>query len=131
MSNLINEVARLKDLEGKATCGPWECHPSGVNVCGNEYPDCIACQEGGLFYDVCDDPDTHLLISLRNAAPNLLDAMGMIRAGDEAALYRIAAFLDTEAHCYFEYPSKTQALEDLAVLRRYRDIATKMEAESE
>ena len=92
--SMIAEVARLKDLEEKATPEPWKYRPSGISDCGNDYPDCIYSKEGGLFYDVCDEPETHLIIALRNVAPVMLDILGHIQPVDDYLIGEIFKAFD-------------------------------------
>jgi hypothetical protein len=97
--SLIDEVARLKELEEK------DCH-------GSYHSD-----RAGFVYEVV----------MLNAAPALLDVLGEIQAGD-------ADGIDIALEYLCDDPNDNNDPEiEIAkkVLRRYRDMATKMEAKSD
>lgn len=119
----LDEVARLREMEKKATPVPWRYVPAGISNCGNEYDDCIGCDAGGLIYGPGDNPDTHLLIAMRNAAPALLNVLSMIQPGDDDVLFDIIYILDMISND----GKMTWYRKEIECLRRYRAIAAKME----
>ena len=90
---LINLIAKLKEMEAKV---PGEYRLNEMDLIGNT-TDSIISESDGIFdeifrvrcfahqnagqYQVRRDT-SKFLIDLRNAAPKLLDVLGMIRAGD-------------------------------------------------
>lgn len=118
--SLIDGVARLKDLEAKATPGPffvielagcWSVGTSEKHMQAND-----------LLYT--GKHDAEMIAALRNSAPKLLDVLSEIRAGD-------ADILDGMATWFACSDDPDQFSRQIEILRRYRDIARKMEAKSE
>lgn len=63
-------LERLKELEAKATPGPWQAVGNGVHA-----KDRAIAGEGFLFDHegvLCDDDDARLIAEMRNALPKLL-----------------------------------------------------------
>jgi len=114
--SLIDEVARLSEIEAKATGGEWKK--------GTREHECIAGNDGdGMVVlritngnRIPSQENVDLICGLRNAAPKLLDVLGMIRAGDASALEEIADILEEAG-----FVAKA------AYVRRYRDMAQAME----
>jgi len=117
--SLIEAAAKLRELEAKASCAPWRYVPSGTSKCGNEYPDCVACIDGGLFYDVGDGTDTRLTIETRNNLLALLDILSEIREGDAKRLAGILRWRVTNEICNQE---------EIDMLDRLHTMCCKMEA---
>lgn len=104
--SLIDEVARLKELEAKAEATRKEPHgviKSQINA--NEMAAFVK-EEEAKYY-----------IAMRNAAPKYLDALDF-RAGDADAISEILSLLEEIADI---------SKEDRELLTRYHDMAQAME----
>ena len=103
--NLMAEVARLKELRKIA----------------------LDCPDDGDQLDWCKYSD-----ELRNAAPMLLDALAKIRPGDAAIIGLFVEFMKKhkpDGHLNDTGPgAKITNAEATDCLRRYRDMAKRMEA---
>ena len=130
--NLIDEVANLKELEAKATPIGWiksikaeyeEDGPTGHDEY-NIDEGIVRADGDGWGQIVCRpdlERDADFIADTRNAAPKLLDVLGEIRAGDERLLQRMITIFGQSAW-QDEYKAEVDCL------RRYRDMAKKMEA---
>jgi hypothetical protein len=100
--NLIDEVARLKELENAARADVWSLG-----------------KRQWLGEELCD------------AAPALLDVLGEIRAGDAEIIGLFVEFMEKhkpDGHLNDTGPgAKITNAKATACLRRYRDMANKME----
>ena len=134
--SLIDGVARLKELEAKATPGPWkwedwECTNDNPGIgdftlvappqtrYGWKSTDFRPDMANNLMSDEehrISEEDRALIACLRNAAPKLLDALDF-QPGDASALKEIADILEEAG-----FVAKA------AYVRRYRDMAAAMEA---
>ena len=124
MTNLIEKVAELRELEERAT-SDWKHRRDGGSfnvrskiIVGNaifasEYQPNATCDSA------CDDAE--LAVSLRNAAPRMLDALGKIQAGDAEVFDALIDCLES-SHGGTEYEDI-----ELSAMRRYRDLARLME----
>jgi hypothetical protein len=129
MSSLLSQIARLKELEEQATFGPWKK--------GLREHDCVAGEDGsGMVVlrktnggSMPSDANLNLICGLRNAAPALLTALGMIQPGDSSLLWRIAA----RTHCPNEDDSEAgnvacqSCQEEKDILRRLAEMCKLME----
>lgn len=149
--SLIEDVARLKGLEKKATPRMWikaeqleydaeydtadhlvggptgrteYDRDTGVFTTHNADPDEIYDDSIICRPDVEDDAD--LIAELRNAAPDLLGVMGAFQEGDAAILSEML-----QGHIDFEeeFPDENPGWTDL--LSRLTNAACKMEAKQE
>jgi hypothetical protein len=138
--NLISEVARLKELEAKATPVGWikatqpeydADYETADRLVGgltgrDEYDrdeGIVRADDDGWGQIVCRpdlERDADFIANMRNAAPTLLDALGEIRVGDRQLL---AYALDEMEEIHHD-PS-WDAVKD--VLQRYCRIAATME----
>ena len=119
MTNLIEKVAELMELEEKAT-SDWKHRRDGGSfnvrskiIVGNaifasEYQPNATCDSA------CDDAE--LAVSLRNAAPRMLDALGNIQAGDAEILEETIIFLNRNGHAHRDVIDMLYRLRDLAHL---------------
>ena len=122
-------VETLRELEKKAIPCPWRYEPAGTSDAGNLYDDSIVEGDNWIFYDVGDEPDTHLIICLRNAAPLLLDVVGQIRPGDDKLLARLIYEQEEIARFaagFGEVKQSERAVIDM--LKRYQKMAERMHA---
>ena len=120
MTNLIEKVAELMELEEKATHAPW--------APGRRETGCIADDNGAVTVvlrrtnaGLPAQENIELICGLRNAAPKLLDAMGKIQAGDAEVFDALIDCLES-SHGGTEYEDI-----ELSAMRRYRDLARLME----
>jgi len=147
--NLIDEVAKLRELEAKATdingavvfqdeqedgemiqVSPG-CYEGGIDgvfptgevlmVTKMEYPKDRDCDFPETIANFDNPKDAAHYVALRNAAPNLLDVLGMIRAGDAEKIQRAIDYL-VKGLC-IDGDDKM-----IECLHRYRDMANRMEA---
>jgi len=130
MSNLIDKVGELKELEAKV---PGEYRLNELGSIG-EPTDSIISESDGIFDEILKvecwahqnqgqyqtrRDTSNLLISLRNAAPALLEILGEIQAGDAQEFLWMLEFFSVNPE---RYAKNTE------VLRRYQAMAAKMEA---
>lgn len=102
---LIEDVARIAELEKAATPAPWSL-------------------------DMQIDPkkalrDAKLMIAMRNALPKILGVLGAFQDGDAEALEDLAKRVDI---AIWEDVFGPRFKTNLAVLRRLAEAARKMEA---
>jgi hypothetical protein len=134
--NLIDEVARLKELEAKATPSRWYLIGNRDIQLLSEF---TSQDDFYINFDDSGREDPEFITEMRNAAPKLLDVLGEIRAGDTRRFDEIIEMID------FSIPSELAGVEegdeefDLApseyqemikmkeTLHRYRDMAAQME----
>lgn len=112
MGNLIDEVAKLKELNGRRQA-IIDRQKETAN------PNHALLERLEIEHDIL------------NAVPELLDAMGMILAGDASLLSRMIAThrCPNESDPDTEYLPCASCLEEREIMRRYRDMAKKMGAE--
>lgn len=128
--DLIDEVARLKELEANANTGRWHIH---TRPGWHESPTGKRCVHGMgkiIIRDPCLDhvavvgnhglakQDADLICELRNAAPKLLAVLSGFQAGDAHTISEILALLEEIADI---------SEGDRELLTRYRDMAQAME----
>jgi len=126
--SLIDGVARLKDLGAKAT--PGECIAIEDDDRSGDFL-LIQNNEHWAWKDGSNSPDAKYIAALRNAAPKLLDVLSEIRAGDAEIIGLFVEFMEKhkpDGHLNDTGPgAKITNAKATACLRRYRDIARKME----
>ncbi len=117
MSNLIDEVKRLKELEAKADAPPWKYQKGKAGWTNDTVEDS---KKGIMWWgNIADDAAIHLAVDLRNAAPALLEALSLIQPGDDRKLdVCIETLEQTSLRDEFIEP-----------LRRLQELCGKMEAE--
>lgn len=120
---LIDKVAQLRELEAKATSGPWEL------VGKNEFM-IIAHPDDPFYIDFMDSDkdDPEFITESRNAMPAMLDILSEIRPGDADALAIAISSLEQMITIYTRW--EPTCSEGIGVLRRYQAMARKMEEES-
>jgi hypothetical protein len=122
--NLIDRIAKLRELEAAALPAPWkhaivgDCDHKRILVA-------IGDARGYTAKDV-PDPDACLICDLRNAAPKLLAALDF-RAGDAEILADWLYQIEEEYGGDGTDPADQPITK---VLRRYQAMAEHMEAES-
>ncbi|MFA5379633.1 MAG: hypothetical protein WC455_27995 [Dehalococcoidia bacterium] len=108
--NLIEQVARLKEMEAGATPAPWRL--LGII----DYQIVADSDEFYINFDHGSDKnDPEMITEMRNAAPNLLEVLGGFRPGDSEVLTGLLL-----ANAPYGNPARE-------VLRRMRAMASKME----
>ena len=124
--NTIEKVAELKNLEEKVTPGPWkqEDNVQSETVITNGETEIF--DDGSSNGEYAEnfrfgDPDPTFICEMRNAAPVLLNALGKIQVGD-------AELLDSIAIWFACSDEPEQFKMQIELLRRYRDLASQMEA---
>lgn len=124
---MIARVAELQKLEAKATNGPWEVDTTAGKLDGISW-EIKTIKKDDI--DIESLSDIILLASLRNAAPNMLDALALVRAGDAEILKGNAKYLESD--CTRE-DDNGEPCDDckanVAVLRWYQELARLMEAQ--
>jgi hypothetical protein len=102
----VEDVARLKELEAKATPGPWSWYAEDHSMCwlgqtGNDQENFVlgstACKSCAERHERCMQPqekDSRLISDLRNAAPWMLAVAGQFQAGDATILGLFVAFME-------------------------------------
>jgi hypothetical protein len=125
MTNLIAKVAELRELEAKATPGPWDMNYNGsyeIFTAGHGPSESrdktvMRWKDDGLPIRA---KDSVLILVMRNAAPKLLAALGKVQAGDAKILAEILSFIESEA-------TESDWEDAIGLLRRYADLARLME----
>jgi hypothetical protein len=119
ISNLIEEIAKLKELEAEATPTDWaQGHVEfGCIAANGGRGNVIIRRTNGGSIPLQNDTD--LICGLRNAAPKLLDALDF-RAGDARILSEVLSFIESEA-------TESDWEDAIEVLHRYRGMAAAME----
>ena len=116
---LLDKIEELRVLEKKATPAKWELR-------GYKDFQIVADDWSSDFYinfEDSDIDDPKLIIELRNAAPDLLDVLGGFQKGD-------ADHLELTIELIKRFTTGVMGWhEELAVLKRYADMARKMEQE--
>ena len=116
--SLIEKVAELQKLEAEATPGPffaielagsWSVGTSEKHIQAND-----------LVYT--GKQDAEMFAALRNAAPAMLDALSLVRAGDVDEI----SYAIQELTRIFGPDSVAETIE---VLRRYQELARLVEAQ--
>jgi hypothetical protein len=119
MADRFDEVARLKELEKKATPTPWyygvhpdncdtceDCDPDDTGMCDNpikpDFGPIAMISSGdvvpGIFASVVlgeeDNPNGRTIANLRNAAPWLLEVAGCFQPGDGNLMGELISVMD-------------------------------------
>jgi len=119
MSPRFDEVARLKELEKKATPTPWyygvhpdncdtceDCDPDDTGMCDNpikpDFGPVAMISSGdvvpGIFasvvFDTEDNPNGQTITCFRNAAPWLLEVAGCFQPGDGNLMGELISVMD-------------------------------------
>ncbi len=117
--NLIEQVARLKEMEAGATPAPWRL--LGII----DYQIVADSDEFYINFDHGSDKnDPEMITEMRNAAPTMLEVLGGFQAGDADRLERVPCFrLDGDCErCSGAMKATCEMVE------RLRAMATRMEA---
>lgn len=106
---LIEDVARLKELEAHIEPKPWVHDGDDIIVIDSEWQQIVEIPNG--------EEDAFFIAELRNAAPAMLDVLGEVQSGDSDALAHAIGWIgSTNAHFRI-----------VDCLRRYHAIAKRME----
>ena len=90
--------ARLRELLGKATPGPWECDDYGVDFPGARYGEVayVLSKTRGRFEATSDN--AALIVAAVNALPALLDRIDALEAGLRSVIDAADSFCDEEGY---------------------------------
>ena len=94
----MTDIEKLKELEAKATKGPWSLVDNGRFLTG-PYDDLVA--DCDYFYQPGSEENTALIVAMRNAPPALLDAAELTSRAREDALREAGAKAKT---AWLHYP---------------------------
>lgn len=131
MTNLIEKVAELRELEEKATPGKWYYWMvDGTDFTAIATIPKPSCCDTASAHEVigssewlrAEPDDMNAIVALRNAAPKLLDVLSKIQAGDAKRLAGLIRWQTINDEC---------SQDEIDMLDRLHEMACKMEANHE